>query len=98
MKSLTRPLIIISAIAMAIVVVVVVAIILFYGAWYDQWSGFNDSAMIGDCSCNIAVIPLVGEITALDGGTYEDVDFEDLDMVSADHVVAKLHEAEADDQ
>ena len=97
MKSLARPLIIISAVATAIIIVVV-TIILFYGAWYDEWSGFNDSSLVGDGSCNIAVIPLVGEITALDGGNYEDVDFEDLDMVSADQVISKLREAEADEQ
>ncbi|MFZ2682044.1 MAG: signal peptide peptidase SppA [Patescibacteria group bacterium] len=97
MTSLKRPLVIITAIAVAIVLVTVV-IISFYGAWYDEWSGYNDSALLGDGACNIAVIPLVGEITAYDGGTYEEVDFEDLSLVSADQVIAKLREAEANDQ
>lgn len=49
----------------------------------------------GDESCNVAIIPLVGEITSFDSGVYEDIDFADYDMVSADLVIAKLHQAEA---
>jgi protease-4 len=48
-----------------------------------------------DYSCNVAVIPLVGEITSFDPGVYEAVDFADYDMTSADMVIAKLHQAEA---
>ncbi|MCA9360194.1 S49 family peptidase [Candidatus Kaiserbacteria bacterium] len=48
----------------------VVTLVLFYiglliwGFWHDEWSGYNDSAHISDGYCNIAVIPIVGDITS----------------------------------
>lgn len=34
-----------------------------WGTWHDEWSGFNASMYISDGVCNIAVIPVDGEIT-----------------------------------
>jgi len=56
----------------------------------------GDLAGTSDDSCNVAVIPLVGEITSFDPGVYEEIDFADYEMTSADMVIAKLHQAEAD--
>jgi protease-4 len=33
-----------------------------YGTWHDEWSGYNASLYIGDGYCNIAVIPIQGDI------------------------------------
>ena len=33
-----------------------------WGDWHDEWSGFNASTYIGDGYCNIAVLPIEGEI------------------------------------
>ncbi len=51
-----------------VVVIIVLIPTLFYfllmlwGDWHDEWSGYNDSAYIGDGYCNIAVLPVQGEI------------------------------------
>jgi protease IV len=87
---LVKPLSLIAATAVAIVLIVV-AILTFYGAWYDNWIGLND--FYTPEGCNIAVVPVVGEIISADGGTYEPKDFEDLDLVSSDHVVANIEAA-----
>lgn len=34
-----------------------------WGEWHDEWSGFNASWLISDGECNIAVLPIDGEIT-----------------------------------
>ena len=34
-----------------------------YGSWSDEWSGYNASQYVSDGVCNIAVIPIDGEIT-----------------------------------
>ncbi len=34
-----------------------------YGTWHDEWSGYNASWYISDGQCNIAVVPIDGEIT-----------------------------------
>lgn len=58
-----------------------------WGAWHDEWSGFNASLEYSDGWCNIAVIPLTGDIvpgSGLDGET------------GGDDVLASLRMAEAD--
>ncbi len=37
--------------------------LILWGDWHDEWSGFNASWQISDGECNIAVIPIDGEIT-----------------------------------
>lgn len=34
-----------------------------FGYWHDEWSGWNSDWQISDGECNIAVIPIDGEIT-----------------------------------
>jgi len=36
--------------------------LLLWGIWNDEWSGYNASVTLSDGSCNIAVIPIRGEI------------------------------------
>jgi protease IV len=33
-----------------------------WGDWHDEWSGYNGSTYIGDGYCNIAVLPIMGEV------------------------------------
>ena len=33
-----------------------------WGDWHDEWSGYNASTYIGDGYCNIAVLPIEGEV------------------------------------
>ncbi|QQR65083.1 signal peptide peptidase SppA [Candidatus Kaiserbacteria bacterium] len=37
--------------------------LLLWGDWHDEWSGYNAGWYISDGQCNIAVIPIDGEIT-----------------------------------
>lgn len=56
--------------------------------------GASDDFASGDC--DIAVVPLVGEITTYDGGTQSAYEFENLyGQVSADQVVRQIKDAEA---
>lgn len=95
LRSLVRPLAIISAIVVA-VVVVFISILAVYEYWYQSWSISTNSEMISDGTCNIAVIPVVNEITSFDGGSLEDFDFENAGVTSADRVVARIRAASAD--
>lgn len=58
-----------------------------FGAWHDEWSGYNASLEYSDGWCNIAVVPIAGNIVPLGA-----VDGE----VNADDVVALVHKAERD--
>ncbi len=59
------------------IVLVVVLIIGFYmglrmwGGWYDEWSGYTASQYVSDGICNIAVIPLMGDVYG-DGPMYDE--------------------------
>ena len=33
-----------------------------WGDWHDEWSGYNASTYIGDGYCNIAILPIEGEV------------------------------------
>lgn len=65
----------------------------WWGAWHDEWSGYNGSLAISDGYCNIAVVPIVGDIyidePSNDGSEYYAV-------ANADEVVAYLRAAEYD--
>ena len=71
--------------------------LLVFGTWYDWWMGYNtNTATISDGSCNIAVVPLVGEIIP-----YAEVDQDGSgDILSPstnpDDILATLRTAEAD--
>ena len=82
-------------------IVVVTIVAAFFSG--PLWSNRHDSATAhvaspanSDRVYKIAVVPLVGEITSFDGGTYSRADFEEIEMVSADQVVAAFHEAQQD--
>jgi protease-4 len=60
-----------------IILVAILVPILFYagltiwGDWHDAWSGYNASTYIGDGYCNIAVLPIEGDIHGY-GGVFDD--------------------------
>jgi protease-4 len=66
--------------------------LLIWGKWHDEWSGYN--ASVANEYCNVAVVPLVEEITSLDGGTWAEVDFEDAGLVSADQTIKAFKDVE----
>lgn len=47
--------------------------LLIFGTWNDEWSGYNQSMETGvsDGVCNIAIIPIVGDITPYAGAYQE---------------------------
>lgn len=38
------------------------ASLMIWGDWHDEWSGYNASNLLGDGYCNIAVLPIMGEV------------------------------------
>jgi protease IV len=60
-----------------ILLIAIIAPLSFYmglelwGDWHDDWSGYNASTYIGNGYCNIAVVPIEGEIHTY-GAVYDD--------------------------
>lgn len=74
-----------------LVVTFVVGLVAF-GVWHDEWSGYNASVSVGDGICNIAVIPVYGEMvtypyTDESGVTYGDAVLGDIEywLKGAEH-------------
>lgn len=90
---------VIVLIAYTAVILAIVGVLAFWagtwiwGKWHDEWSGYNASLAVSDGYCNIAVVPIVGDI-------YADEPSNDGSEVSAvtnaDDFVAKLRAAEQD--
>ena len=62
-----------------------------WGAWHDEWSGYNASMYVSDGVCNIAVVPVTGDIT-----TFEQSEEEAAPYTNADDVAAQIRSAEYD--
>ena len=62
-----------------------------WGKWHDDWSGYNDSLNVSDGHCNIAVVPISGNITTT-GVADENKTLES----NVDDVVGVLQQAESD--
>lgn len=83
-----------------IILVAILAPVLFYvglilwGDWHDEWSGYNASSYIGDGYCNIAVVPVFGEIHSY-GTLYDDYGNEIVSTNMTD-TVALLEKAETE--
>lgn len=97
METTKQKLIMIVSCALVIIVFFAVGLQI-YGSWYDKWSGYNVSTMISDGSCNIAVIPITGDIIPYAGankdGTTYDTDLPP--TVNPDDTLATLRLAEND--
>ncbi len=64
-----------------------------FGAWHDEWSGYNASMYVSDGTCNIAVIPVQGEVIGYET-LYSEADSHD--SVSPEDVRLALSRAESD--
>ncbi|MFA5751158.1 MAG: S49 family peptidase [Candidatus Paceibacterota bacterium] len=64
-----------------------------WGAWHDEWSGYNASISVSDGYCNIAVVPIVGDIY-IDAPTSDGS--ENIAIANADEVVSMVRYAEYD--
>lgn len=60
----------------------------FFDKWHDEWSGYNAGTKISDGSCNIAIVPIMGEIRMIENG--------DSAFVSADKTLSLFRTAEKD--
>ncbi len=84
----------------AIILVALITPVVFYiclsvwGDWHDEWSGYNASTYIGDGYCNIAVLPVWGEIHSY-GIQYDNLGNE-LVSTNIQNSVAYLEQAEAE--
>jgi signal peptide peptidase SppA len=58
-----------------------------YGSWHDEWSGYNASWKISDGGCNIAVVPIDGEIT-----TFPYVSTSDLESTESTPIMTSMTE------
>jgi len=80
-----------------LVLAAVVALLAFavglwwFGRWHDEWSGYKASTKIGDGHCNVAVIPVAGEI-----GFFGNHNEQGSQVADADDVVSTIHQAEAE--
>lgn len=81
-----------------ITVVAVLIPMLFYvclelwGSWHDEWSGYNSSTYLGDGYCNIAVVPIMGEVHTY-GTVYDDYGNE-LVSTNLKETITQLQQAE----
>lgn len=65
-----------------------------WGIWNDEWSGYNASISISDGYCNIAVLPVVGDITTFSSN--EESEGESYPYTNADEAVTYLRQVEND--
>lgn len=67
------------------------ACLLIWGVWYDEWSGYNASISVSNGMCNIAVVPITGEITPFE------YNLEDSSIyTNIDSTVSYINAAESD--
>ncbi len=69
--------------------------LLIWGVWHDEWSGYNASTKtaISDGSCNIAVVPIVGDIIPYAGADHDGSGNEVPPSTNADDVLTTLRAA-----
>jgi protease-4 len=65
-----------------------------WGNWHDEWSGYNASAYISDGYCNIAVVPILGDITSY--GEYADESGDSYTSTTMGDALSLLNQAEYD--
>lgn len=95
METVKEKLKIITLWALAIIIVFAVGLRIF-GSWHDEWSGYNASTMISDGSCNIAVIPITGDIIPYAGADQDGSGNELPPSTNPDDTLATLRWAEND--
>lgn len=82
----------------SIVLLAILAPISFYvgltmwGDWHDEWSGYNASTYIGDGYCNIAVIPIMGDVVSY-GASFDEFGTEIASTIMPE-TIALIEQAE----
>ncbi len=87
----------IALITAAAALIVVWGGLQIYGRWHDDWSGYTASITVSDGWCNIAVLPIVGDVLAYAGANKDGLTVEsDLPpSTNPDDVEFMLGQAEA---
>lgn len=67
-----------------------------FGAWHDDWSGYSASLKISDGLCNIAVVPIIGDVIPYAGADQDGNGYELPPSTNPDDVLATLRSAETD--
>ena len=81
--------------AVAILIVFILGLQAF-GSWHDEWSGYDASFSISDGVCNIAVVPILGEIIPYSGANDYGDESEPPISISAGDARAAIRMAESD--
>lgn len=78
------------------VIVVFSACLWIWGLWHDEWGGYNASVLVSDGFCNIAIIPIVGDIIPYAGADQDGSVNTPPPSTNPDYTLAALRVAEAD--
>jgi protease-4 len=82
---------------LAIILIITFFICLWvWGSWHDEWSGFNASIAISDGFCNIAIIPIVGDVIPFAGADQDGSGSTPPPSTNPDDTLAALRAAEDD--
>lgn len=95
MKTLRQEIAVIASWAIAGLIVFAIGLQIF-GSWHDEWSGYNGSFLLSDGHCNIAVIPIVGDIVSYNGANDYRGENESPPATSADDIRATVRATEND--
>ncbi|MEK7069658.1 MAG: hypothetical protein AAB962_01220, partial [Patescibacteria group bacterium] len=71
-----------------------------FGVWHDEWSGYNTGTKttISDGVCNIAVVPIIGDIIPYAGADQDGSWNEMPPSTNPDDALAMLRSAEKDEE
>ncbi len=67
-----------------------------WGNWNDEWSGYNAQFSVSDGSCNIAIVPITGDITSLLSTGNGEETADSYPITNVDDVLYQLRLAEND--
>ena len=95
MRTIKREILTIVLWSVAIVLVFMFGLWI-WGAWHDDWSGYNASLTISDGVCNIAVVPIIGDIIPYALTDQDESGSESHSYTNSDDVLFTLRMAEDD--
>src|SRR3989344_3549618 len=82
---------------LAILLIVTFSVcLLIWGSWHDEWSGYNASIAVSNGTCNIAIIPMVGNFIPYAGADQDGSGNTPPPSTNPDDTLAALRAAEAD--
>ena len=95
MRTIKREILTIVLWSVAIVLVFMFGLWI-WGAWHDDWSGYNASLTISDGVCNIAVVPIIGDIIPYALTDQDESGSESHSYTNSNDVLSTLRMAEDD--